>query len=139
MAGKSVFEFKADLNKFAKQIGVDVALVRKQVAYDFMDKVVTRTPVDTGRARASWNMADGAPDSTVAPEGQRDPQAAADEALAKRLRVSFSQPYGVTWVSNALPYIQALEYGHSRQAAAGMVRVSLSEIEAGILSHKGKP
>lgn len=132
--GKSVFQFKADLNKFAQQIGADVALVRKKVAFDFMERTVSRTPVDTGRARASWNMADGAPDSSVAPEGARNPQAAIDEALAKRLSVSFTQPFAVTWVSNALPYIEILEMGSSQQAPNGFVRISLSEIEAGIIS-----
>ena len=36
------------------------------------------------------------------------------------------------WISNNLPYIEALEEGHSQQAPHGMVALSLAEAEQGL-------
>lgn len=70
------------------------------------------TPVDTGFARASWVFGVGAAPTSpgMGPGGVQSAIAAA--------------PLGPTWVlANHTPYIRALEYGHSKQAPQGMVRV----------------
>lgn len=137
MSDGSLFQFKADLAKFAKQIDADVAKVTKAITFQLMERIVSRTPVDTGRARASWNVNVEAPDFTPAPEGERSAQGAADEAMATLNRLANIGAYRVIYLSNGLPYIRALEYGHSKQAPLGFVRIALSEVEAGLLAKGG--
>ena len=110
-----LIEFEGDLEKFAQQVKVDYAAVVKRTAFDLFTRIVQKTPVDTGRARASWNIAIGAPDPTVAPEGPQPlmNQASAEAKAAGALAALgengvMTQPI---WISNNLPYITVLEYG----------------------------
>lgn len=132
------YQFRADLAAFAKQIEADVALVRKKVVVDIFGRIVSRTPVRSGRARMSWNVTDDLPDLQPAPEVASDPDAAKAFALAKLAQLKFTQPYTVTYVANGLPYIVELEHGSSKQAPQGMVRLALSEVEAGIVAAGGR-
>ena len=78
------------------------------------------TPVDTGRARASWTIAVNQANRHVMPEG-RYPAMPNPGFLDVR-------PGDSVVISNNLPYITALENGHSRQAPFGMVAVSIQEV-----------
>lgn len=132
---KSLFDFDRDLTAFAKQLDVSVVTVVKKVGFDLFARIIKRTPVDTGRARASWTIAVNQPDRTVAPEGTHpeaivSPEAAAASQAAGAL--THLKPYEPVWISNNLPYIEALEKGHSDQAPAGMVALSIAETETEI-------
>jgi hypothetical protein len=132
MAKTNIREFQADLERFSKQLKVDLEVIIRKIAIDLLTKIVLRTPVDTGRARASWNLSAGEPDESTAPDGVRlSASTAAALALSTRKNVQNAKPFSeLIWITNGLPYILALEYGHSRQAPAGMVEVSIAELEA---------
>lgn len=118
--------FAVDLDAFAAKVKVDVSVVRRKVAIDLHTKITERTPVDTGRLKNSWNVADDVADITVPPEG---PQSGTG-----RITALFERPFEPTWITSNLPYAEAIEFGHSGQAPSGMVRVSVAEIEAELLS-----
>lgn len=75
-----------------------------------------------GRFRANWNVSYGAPDTTTTESTNK--QRGLDEA-----KKAMTLPIGgVTFLCNALPYAHRLEYeGWSKQAPAGMVRISALE------------
>ena len=123
---KTIGGFEADLKKFAKTINVDFGKVKRGVAFDLFGQITKETPSDTGRARASWMMSDGQPSTEVAPEGKHRTNG--------KVTATFADPFENVWIVNNLPYIFALEFGHSDQAPQGMVRVALTNVEAGILS-----
>lgn len=119
-ACKSAFDFAADLEKAAQVLGVDSARDASVVlALTLHKKITEKTPVDTGRARANWFVAEGAPrlDTTTAVSPVAPP------ALTGK---------SVIFITNSLPYIVPLEYGHSKQAAFGMVRVAIAEVMASL-------
>jgi hypothetical protein len=90
------------------------AIVTKTVI-DLFAKIVERTPVDTGRARANWALA-----MDVNSPEYADLTDAADW--------EYETEDGTTiWIYNNLVYIEALEEGHSEQAPIGMVAISLQE------------
>lgn len=96
--------------------------VFRMALLEFFTDVVMSTPVDTGRARANWNTNVGLVDASI----QTD---ATDADLSIRKFLGIMSHYKVSedvYLSNNLPYIRALEYGHSKQAPAGMVRISAS-------------
>ncbi len=132
MARNDAFAFSVDLKKFAATIGVDLGKVRRRVALSLLGRVTRRTPVDTGRLRSSWNLSDGSPDVSVAPEGTRDQRG--------NVTATFRDPFEASWLTNNLPYALAIEFGHSRvKAPNGMVRVSLAEEETELLTALGEP
>lgn len=122
--------FTADLSKFKTKTGVQTNAVIRRVAYDLFRRVIQKTPVDTGRARANWLPAVG-----EIPTGTTD-ETDKSGAMAKgaaRASVQNFEAGGVIYLANNLPYIGALENGHSeRQAPAGMVGLSLIEVQANL-------
>ncbi len=118
----TVREMSLDLDAFARELDLSVSKVRRKIALDLFGKVSDKTPVLTGRAKGSWAASDDVPSDFVAPE----------EGFADRGPVDLNseEPFASAWIVNNLPYITALEFGHSGQAPAGMVRVSMAEIEA---------
>lgn len=122
--------------------------------------VVLLTPVMTGRARASWNVAIGQPDTSVPPEGKATSRATG--VTKARGTLASLGVYQTVWITSSLVYMPVLEYGgypnppklgtwdprrkryvirssggFSKQAPNGMVRVTLAGIrqalEAGVL------
>jgi len=126
--------FKRDLNKFADSIGVKTETVLKKISLQTFTGVVQKTPVDSGRARASWVIGIEKPvNSPVLPENQEfDPQQAADFSFQEISELNNLGPESTVFISNSLPYIEVLEEGSSQQAPEGMVAITLFEIERDI-------
>lgn len=97
----------------------------QKIAMQCLRGIVLRTPVDTGRARSNWHVSIGAPDI-----GESEPDSVEATISAGTGVISGANPFGVIYISNGLPYIQALEFGHSKQAPAGMVRLTLDQVAA---------
>jgi uncharacterized protein CbrC (UPF0167 family) len=129
-------KFEADLKKFAKRIDVGVEQIVRSIALDMFKGVITRTPVDTGWARASWNIAFTEPDWTPGPKITGGEEVAAavnkvEEAKLKKGALNFKFPK--VWITNGLPYIIPLENGHSKQTGRGyMVQRTMSDIVANV-------
>lgn len=108
------------------------AWLTEQLAFEVFNRVTLKTPVDTGRARASWTFNEGSPDTSTPPPGSYGAPSLKPTGGVFRggeFAVSFSgQRFPVYFVSNALPYIIPLEMGSSGQAPSGMVSVTLAEL-----------
>jgi len=117
--------FRADLNAFQRKLGIAPLLVVKKIAFQLHDDIVVRTPVDTGRARSNWNIAIGDnPDLSTKEEYAYHAAAASKKSVLTTMSV-----LDRIWITNSLPYIEALENGHSQQAPAGMVKLAVMDIE----------
>jgi len=112
--------FSLQLDAFAAKVKVAPSKVVKRVAFDLFGRIVKRTPVDTGRARASWTIALNHADRTVQPPGRYN---------APKIGFLDVKPGDSVVISNNLPYITALEDGHSRKAPLGMVKLSIEEVK----------
>jgi hypothetical protein len=124
MPAKTLNGFKADLMAFSDQLNIGIGQARRRVALEMFQKITQRTPRDTGRAAAAWNLSDGAPNPAVPPEGKDA------YALPSPAPIS-DRPFEVTFVANALPYIERLEFeGWSKQAPNGFARIVIAETEA---------
>lgn len=112
-------KYKGDMDKTVRAATILVA-----------QKVVMRTPVDTGRLRANWMFGDGSINSNTTES--------TDQGLAVlanlTAQINASAVGGRTYISNSLPYAQRIEYeGYSKvKAPQGMVRISLAEMPAAI-------
>lgn len=132
--------FSTQIRIFSRNALADLELVHRKVALDLFSRIIMRTPVDTGRARGNWQVAmDKIPTGTLEREdpGQVN-QGGVGASVAKTQaeQTVLSAPFITSIVlANNLPYIAVLEYGRedgtpgSRQAPAGMVRVTVTEFE----------
>lgn len=141
------------MGKFSDQVmrfsvkAPEVALnVIRASVIELATRIIVLTPVDTGRARAGWQLSIGAP-TTTSPtdyewttkgeEGGR----IASEAIARVTGAAASITPGIKkiWLVNNVAYILPLEYGHSRiHAPQGMVRISLAEFQDIVKQLAGK-
>jgi len=52
-------QFSLDITNFAVAVQIDIELLLKAIAFQIFVDIVNATPVDTGRARASWTISAG--------------------------------------------------------------------------------
>lgn len=111
--------FANDLSKFSKRVEENADQVVRKVVLEVSKSLILMTPVDTGRARANYVISKGTMNTATTE--------AVDKIGANTLAKIAAYPVeagGVYFISNSLPYISALEYGHSAQSPQGMFRVT---------------
>lgn len=99
----------------------DVNTVVRRATLQVFRSVVLRSPVDTGRFRANWNVSFGLPDYTTT-VSTNEARGMTEASKALQLPVG-----GVSYIANGLPYALLLEHGYSKQAPAGMVKLAAAE------------
>jgi hypothetical protein len=89
-------------------------------------RIIKRSPVDSGRFRGNWQATIGSPASGQLSSIDTNGSATAANAanMANRLEAG-----SIFYLTNNLPYGERLEYGYSKQAPSGMVRITLAEYE----------
>ena len=85
--------------------------------------IILDTPIDEGRARGNWHYSEGSPIFEISLNSFKSESESTDQLDA--ISQNKSKQYVLT---NNLPYINALEYGSSKQAPAGMVRKNVARI-----------
>lgn len=97
------------------------------VVFDAYRALVERTPQDTGRARASWNLGT-APSDAVPPAG--DYSAFKGDVSGAVARAIDAVPLDAELfcISSALEYMPFLEAGWSKQAPAGFIALTFREV-----------
>jgi hypothetical protein len=135
-------DFIKELDAFGDQdVPGLVQTVHQKVTLEALTRLVSKTPVDTGRARGNWQVAIG-----DRPQGQVDVpnllphhhpplpeppalsvagQTAVDEG---QKIIATIRPFAVSHVANNVAYILKLEDGGSRQAPEGMLALTLEEL-----------
>lgn len=109
----------------------DAKLFLRKTALEFCKRVIEKTPVDTGRARAGWHallVDEGLPPQI---HGTNVRQEAVAEGLAEGTwrEGGFFGADQFIEIINGVDYIIDLEYGRSDQAPAGMMRVTFAELK----------
>ncbi len=116
----------ADLDRFTQR---EIIALGMNMAANLQEEPPTGTPVDTGWARANWIPSVGEPDQTDATK--KEPSPADVAAAAQRQQdgtndvLSWTNDKGPIFVANNVPYIGALDAGHSKQSPSGFVQNAL--------------
>lgn len=118
--------FAAAVRAFAAKAQHRADETLRRTAAEMLARVVNATPVTeqpvagAGRARGGWVVT---VNGTGGGEAAPDPDGAATVARGEAV-IAGAKAGDVVTIQNAVPYIGELEYGHSKQAPAGMVRVA---------------
>lgn len=101
-------------------------LAVRKIALEMFSRVILKSPVDTGRFRANWQVAVGSvPDGTLSLE-DKSGTATVNKATAATAGVKSGD---VIYLVNNLPYAQRLEDGYSGQAPGGMVGLTVQQFQ----------
>lgn len=119
--------FALDLSRLVAKANGWTELVIKKVMLEAFRSVVLKSPVRFGRFRGNWIVGYGSPNTATTEatdkSGSKTIAKITSDVMSVRLDDSMS-----VYLTNSLPYAQRLEYGYSKQAPSGMVRVTLAEI-----------
>ena len=134
----NVKEFNANITAFAEAMRVDSRLAYKRIIFDIWRRIIKRSPVDTGRFRASWTINQETPDETVQAPDQKS---YSYKATFDESKLNWTQAYPMLWINNSLPYAERLETGWSKQAPSGVVGLTILEITTFInnVARRGNP
>lgn len=127
--------FTLDIDRFVKKAKGNLNLVVRKVALDLFRRVIMKSPVDTGRFKGNWQVAIGSIPGGTLRVDDKDGTATISRVTATTLGLKAGDV--ITLVNN-LPYARPLEYGHSKQAPAGMVRLSAMEYGAVVSKAAGE-
>jgi hypothetical protein len=99
-------------------------LAIRKIALELFKRVIYKTPVDKGRARANWQVSIGAPADGAVEIDDKNGSATMSRAVADSRGFKAGD---TIFLTNNLPYIMRLEEGSSQQAPAGMVALTVQE------------
>lgn len=147
-------EWSIPLETLAAKTGQKLETIVRIITIDLFSRVVIRSPVDTGRFRANWNVSWNVLDETVS---NRVDSNGSFKLRTIQSTVAAMKLGGVAYLCNALPYAIVLEYGgypnpakfgskkrgedyaqihtvsgYSLQAPNGMVRLTAREFDEAV-------
>lgn len=121
-----------DLSEWVRKAKGNVGKVKRGAALRLFSSVVLKTPVDTGRARGNWQPSVGTAQSGTSENADKSGAGVIAEIQNAAEKWARSEQDEAIYLVNNLPYIQALEEGHSTQAPHGMVRTTLLEFPGAV-------
>ncbi len=125
--------FARRMEHLAVRVEGNVEAAVRDCAAAVAKAVIEATPADTGRAKSNWiaqlDVPASAQGEAFAPgvggsTGEINGQAAINQALEVIQRYRADQNHSIN-ITNNLPYINALNDGHSKQAPAEFVRTAV--------------
>ena len=126
--------FSLDIKNFVESFNDGAEKTMRGTAISVFEDIVLSTPVDEGRARASWVASGAKPSTVVVTFKDYDGSATVSKMKDK---VLYIKDWSKITLTNNLPYIVNLEFGlygdgdkttggYSKQAPQGMVRINMN-------------
>lgn len=119
-----------DIRATVRAVEKDAERVIKRVGFACQNELKRATPVDTGWARANWQVSIGHPITQTT--GSREAVNVSAQAAGEARLLVYDLSQGDIWITNNVPYIQELNQGHSKQAPAGFVEDAIRAAIASI-------
>ena len=118
---------------FGRQVGgwthkteTKIETAVRKIALSVFTEVILMSPVDTGRFRGNWQVAIGSMPTGTLEIDDKVGTATISKVQAEVLGLKAGQSI---FLMNNLPYALPLEYGSSKQAPSGMVRLTVQRFQ----------
>lgn len=119
--------FSLEVKMWCQQAAEGLNEARAAALLDIGTSIINDTPVKTGLAKGNWQS------SVNEPKTERLSIRPASDAIAELVAVLAQLKDDETFIMrNNLPYATPLEFGHSQQAPAGMVRANVKRWNAAV-------
>ncbi|MGL5904192.1 MAG: hypothetical protein ACRCZO_16035 [Cetobacterium sp.] len=116
-------QFTLDIKAFCEKAKKNPETVMRAVSLKLFSAIIKASPVDTGRFRMNWQTSGAVPRTGLVAGTDATGNKAVNSASTFIMNTPVWQDFTLT---NNLPYAQRLEYGWSKQAPVGMVRVNVA-------------
>ena len=125
-ANATVLNLGDQIRAYAKVVDRRIDYVHRNLGLMLFTAILYDTPVDTGLARGSWWPSVGTP---IMGGPQRFDKNGSEVAREIQKVVLSAKLTDVLFMMNNVEYIGELEYGSSRQAPEGMVRINVARMD----------
>lgn len=115
-------KFTLDVRAFCDKAKKNPETVIRAVSLKLFSAIIKASPVDTGRFRMNWQTSGAVPRTGNISGVDKTGNKAINSATTFITNTPVWQEFTLT---NNLPYAERLEYGYSKQAPIGMVRVNV--------------
>ena len=122
----AIESFSLQIEKWTEETQKRVTLAVRKIALDVFERIILKSPVDTGRFRGNWQVQIGSIPTGTLEIDDKSGQVTVAKAQAEVLGVKAGD---TIYLINNLPYARRLEYGWSNQAPEGMVRTTVAEYQ----------
>jgi hypothetical protein len=103
-----VSEFSLDISAFAKKAQDKAEQAIRKVVIDLSNRIVLKTPVDSGRLRANWQLTLNRPAIGELDEEDKN----GGKTIARNTSKAFGLRLGQTvFITNNMPYAKIVEFG----------------------------
>ena len=132
MANYQIRKFNSDVSAWINSVKTGLDDVVREFVKSVHAQLVMGSPVDTGRFRANWQITY----NSIPLYALNEYDKTGSKTISAGARVANALPLGrggavtTIYFSNMLIYANALEYGHSRQAPAGVVGIVAISLRA---------
>lgn len=124
--------FELDISRFVKKANGNTETIVRRISLELFSKVVMKSPVDTGRFRGNWFLTVNTPSNQTLERFDAQPYGSQPSSNvfvdAQSKAKQWKMKDNAIYITNNLPYAERLEVGYSKQAPAGMARISVMEI-----------
>lgn len=127
--------FAEGVGSFALNVPKNMEDAIQATAFQLFSDIIRATPVDEGTARANWILTFNQPSTATVKTKDTSPNG--QSSIAKVSQRIFDKERDRYILTNNLPYIERLEFGYSKQAPAGMVRINVARFNQ-ILAKEAK-
>jgi hypothetical protein len=116
--------FELDIARFVEKAKGNATLVVRRTSLDLLSRVIQKSPVDEGRFKSSWLVS-----LNAIPEGVPGTIDKSGAPSFARLNMAVAGMKAGDYIAmtSSLAYSRKLEYGHSKQAPSGVVRITVAE------------
>lgn len=118
--------YKTQVHNYTLNLGKQTDEAIRGALYQISNKIIKRTPVDTGRLRGNWMASIHRPRFTVKNATDKVGASTAAQVANDLTAMKFGMTF---YLTNNLPYAERIEYGYSGQAPQGMVRTTIMEAQ----------
>ena len=124
--------FKSAFAKVLAKAGNKAEMVVRSSMLDMVGAVIEPSPVDKGTFKSNWQGGIGSVNYSTSDAAGSDSRSKIEAVLTGwKAGQSF-------WITNSMPYAQRLEYGWSKIAPQGMVRIAVQNFKSDIQKRAGE-
>ena len=118
-----------------KKVNSTIEKVIQEAVGQLFNNIIVDTPVDTGALLANWTASINSMQTGDVGQTDQFGERTASNAKSVVMKMKLGD---TAYLVNSLDYAEIIEYGHSRQAPAGMMRVNCAVFDSIVASVTAK-
>lgn len=119
--------FSQDLDKATLNLAGYAEEMVRGTLFSLASRIIKESPVDTGRFRGNWQSSLNTPKQGKLQRLDRSGSGAINDMSKIVLGLNMGQTF---YLTNNLPYARRLEYGYSKQAPSGFLRINVMRVQS---------